>query len=338
MSSTERIPAGACYLDVPGDASLQCGDNGEGARSAPVEMLARTGSVIEHWYWGPMVHDLDGMRVPRGRVLIDWRHDREYQLGYLNKFETQTGDLIARGALVPYGDDDRAAEIAHKSREGVPYQASIEFGGSMLIEEVAAGQSVTVNGQELQGPLTVFREWELEAVAICPFGADPGTDCTALDGDAARNVSIRKVSSMAANNQDKQQLEQTQPTEAPEAVEVDNGTLEQEAGGNPAAVETGSANNQLSEPQQRRQLAQQFAQQFGEQRGGQYFLEGLTLEEASARFVDDLRAENAELQEQLQAVSDSEPAPLSQAPAPDTLEQPKTFSKRIRISGKRYAE
>ena len=40
-----RIPAGACVLAV---GEFELGDNGDGAKTAPVRLVARSGKPIEH--------------------------------------------------------------------------------------------------------------------------------------------------------------------------------------------------------------------------------------------------------------------------------------------------
>jgi hypothetical protein len=66
-------------------------------------------------------------------------------------------------------------------KEGVPYQASINFGGDGIkIEQVQEGASVQVNGYTLAGPACVIREWPLRGVAICPYGADENTDASSF--------------------------------------------------------------------------------------------------------------------------------------------------------------
>lgn len=335
-----HVEPAAMWLELPGENSLECGDNGEGSRSAPVQIIARTAGVLDHWYWGPMVHDLDGMQMRRNRVVIDWRHDRDQQLGYLNRFEVTENGLECSGALVPYCQDDRAAEIAHKSREGVPYQASIEFGGALLIEEVAPGAPVEVNGQTLTGPLTVFREWTLEAVAICPQGYDRNTETVALDDSQShRTITIRKAEEMPSENT---QLESTnQPAEAAPAVDAvpDSPAAE---GGQVARLESepvepaSAPAAQLSEPEQRRALAQQFTERFGDEHGRRYFFEGLTLDQAASRYAQDLQVENSELRQRLESITDAEEKPLETAPK--ELEQPakRGFAGKIRIAGKQY--
>jgi hypothetical protein len=114
----DAIPAGACTLVV---GAFELGDNGEDAKTAPIKMVARSGKPIEHWYWGNVVHDLAGMHLHKSRIPIDYVHDSKEIIGYLNHFDTESGDLVTSGALVPFKKNDRATEIIHKDRAGVPY-------------------------------------------------------------------------------------------------------------------------------------------------------------------------------------------------------------------------
>lgn len=176
-----EVPAAACSLVV---GEFELGDNGEGAKTAPVRLVARSGKPIEHWFWGRVVHDLAGMRVHKPRLPIDYVHDSKEIVGYLNRFDIESGDLITSGALVPFKDSDRATEILHKSRAGVPYEASINFGGDGIkVEEVPEGFVTQVNGFAFDGPGVIIREWPLRGVAICPYGADANTESAVLSGE-----------------------------------------------------------------------------------------------------------------------------------------------------------
>jgi hypothetical protein len=117
------------------------------------------------------------MHVHKSRVPIDYVHDSKEVIGYLNKFDTSTGDLVTSGALVPFKESDRATEIVHKVKAGVPYEASINFGGDGLkVQEIPDGEECMVNGAKFSGPGIVIREWPLRGVAICPYGADMNTE------------------------------------------------------------------------------------------------------------------------------------------------------------------
>jgi hypothetical protein len=173
-----KIPANACILRI-GEFELK--DNGEKAKTAPVRLIARTGQAIKHWFWGRVVHDLSGMRLHKSRIPIDYVHDIKEIVGYLNKFDSSSGDLVTSGALVPFKDSDRATEIIHKSRAGVPYEASINFGGDGIkVQQLEENEMAQVNGAQFDGPGIIIREWPLRGVAICPYGADSNTSSDVL--------------------------------------------------------------------------------------------------------------------------------------------------------------
>jgi DNA-binding TFAR19-related protein (PDSD5 family) len=168
------IPASACFLAA---GEIQTARKNADDKSAALRMVARSGKPIEHPYWGNIVHDLAGVRLHKNRIPVDYVHDPKEIIGYLNHFDGSSGDLVTSGALVPFKDNDRATEILHKMDAGVPYEASINFGGDGIkLEDLAAGQTTTINGYLLTGPAVIVREWPLRGVAICPYGADMNTE------------------------------------------------------------------------------------------------------------------------------------------------------------------
>jgi hypothetical protein len=172
------IPFSACRMSA---GEVEIGSNGDGAKSAPVKVRARSGGAIEHPAWGRIVHDFSGMRISKSKLPLDYNHEAGQILGYANHFDYSSGDLIATGAITPWQGTDRASEVIFKMREGVPYEASIYWGGDGIkIQKVPSGKTVEVNGMEFAGPGVVVREWPLRGIAICPYGADENTQSMAF--------------------------------------------------------------------------------------------------------------------------------------------------------------
>lgn len=329
---TRKVPKAALNFAI---GEFELGDNGDGAKSAPFRMVARSGRPIEHWYWGNVVHDLDGMRLSKQRIPIDYCHDDREVIGYANRFSSDTGDLVVEGALVPYKDSDRATEIIYKQKEGVPYEASINFGGDGIkLEEVPEGRSVHVNGFNFSGPGVVIRQWPLRGVAVCPYGADQNTS---TEFEAGQEVAVEIVEADDMAGEMLEQLEDNQPES--EAV-ADVAAVEEaepavddnaEAAAVPAAEaveaddpEPTAAN--LSDSGRSEGL--RFLEAFGDQ-GGVWFAQGKSYEEATKLFIDKLKTENAELRQRISAQSqfgEVEPVDFSRADV-----KPKT--KVIRIAG-----
>lgn len=173
------IPESACRF---AGGEIEFRENGEGAKTAPIKLKARSGQPIEHWFWGKVVHDMSGVKHKQ-RIAVDYAHNESEILGYVNHFDTEGGDLQLSGALTPFSDSDRASEVMHKMKAGVPYEASIFFGGDGIkVQEVAEGEMTPVNGYQFEGPGVIIREWPLRGVAICPYGADSNTESVSLSG------------------------------------------------------------------------------------------------------------------------------------------------------------
>jgi len=258
-----RMPAGVCHFAIGQNAAAT-------DEKVPVRLVARTGQPIEHWYWGLIVHDLAGLKLHKPSLPLDYCHDPGEVLGYVDHFDTQTGDLVCSGALVPFDANDRAAEIVHKARAGVPYESSIAFDpDNIVVENVPAGRSVEVNGYTLNGPAVVFREWSLRGVAICPHGYDKHTPVE-LDRNATVQLSL---------------LTWESPMSAP----------------TPAAMSGVTAGKDHHD--QHRAELQRFVAAFGAEHGSQWYLEGRTFADACALRLDALGALSRQQADEIAALS-----------------------------------
>jgi hypothetical protein len=162
-------------------AELKLASNGDGARTAKVQIVARSGDPCFHPAFGPIVHDFAGMSH-KPRIPLDYAHNLFDSIGYVNKFDTADGDLVCTGAVVLFPSDgaypDPVAQLVAKMQAGVPYEASIETGDEMALEYLPEGFAASVNGRDVSGPVTIVRQWELKGVAICKFGVDSDTSTT----------------------------------------------------------------------------------------------------------------------------------------------------------------
>ena len=307
MSERKDVPASAMRLAV---APLELGDNGEGAKSSPFRMVARTGEPIDHWFFGRVVHDLDGMQRHKSSLPIDYIHDDGEVIGYANKFDTSTGDLVASGALVPFNQSDRASEIKHKSDAGVPYEASINFAGPMTIEEVAEGVGVEVNGRQFTGPINIIREWSLRGIAVCPYGYDMNTETSLSTGQT------HEVEFMKSKKQLTAEVEEGAAAEAPVETTSDTDNVATEAPAVDVQPQTTEEPAALSTPAEPPAEGARFLEEFGTQ-GGVWFAQGKSYEQAAALFTESLKAENAELRAKLDALSTGEGAPVEFSAAPE---------------------
>jgi len=331
---------------------FELGDNGDGAKSAPVKLLARSAKPIDHWFWGRIVHDMAGMKLHKEKLPIDYIHDANQIIGYLNHFKVSKKDgLTCKGALVPYGENDRATEIIHKSKAGVPYEASINFGGDGIkIEQVPEKVMAKVNGYELEGPAVIVREWPLRGVAICPYGADQNTATEAL-AESSEKINFEFVGSRDMDEEKQDETTEIKPDEKPdesaedkpvetpaeetpeaegESVETEKPETETEPAEAPA--DNGGGHQKPVEAGQDKNAFQALVAEFGKEFAADCLLEGLSPEDARAKFAAKLKTENAELKKRLMALGqtgEETPADFDEAQEPaETEKAQQEYAKR----------
>ena len=332
-SNERRVPTHACHLNL---GNIEIGDNGDDAKTAPFAMVARSGKPIDHPYWGRVVHDLSGMQLERNRVAIDYCHDSKEVIGFANKFDIESGDLEASGALVPYAKEgDRATEVIEKAKLGVPWEASINFGGSgIVIEEVGAESSVSVNGYEFEGPGVVIRQWPLRGIAVCPYGADQYTS-TEFSGDTDNSILV-KVDDMNLFDQSQEKPEAAEAVELEVAEVVEEVAVEAEA---PEAVEVEAEEDNVVEAEaveapaveatelSRADEGAKFVALFGQEAGAQYFVSGKSIVEATEAHMEFQASKIAELEARLEAA----PASDGEASAVEFSEKKEPVKKEMAI-------
>jgi hypothetical protein len=161
-------------IELSATLNVQAADE---AATPTFELVAYTGaSIRQGWSRNPLVVDLAQIDASRP-IPILYAHGKELPLldSVIGKSLEATNDgsqLLLRGELIrgtPASD-----KLIALAKAGVPLQASIGADvGS--IENIAAGASVTVNGREFPGPISVSRGAVLRETSVVLFGADSQT-------------------------------------------------------------------------------------------------------------------------------------------------------------------
>jgi len=223
----------------------------------PINVLARTGGVADQLFWGRCVHDFAGMQAP-SVITIDYCHDPMQVIGVGDGIKVDAGALSISGKLISCALGDRASEVMKRSKLGTPYQASILMGwNDYTLEEIAAGETAEVNGQQIAGPVAIFRKWSLRGLAVCPYGSDAGTSI-GFEGETPPEAELND-----------------EPTPETALNDDPNAKPEGELDDEPAGGEV-------------------YLEEFGD-RGGIYFAKGFSLTKARQQFAADLAAENKAL-------------------------------------------
>jgi hypothetical protein len=145
-----------------------------------VRLTLYDGSVVKHFFWGNLAFDLATMKLAKpSRTPILYEHDTGQRLGYSSSvsFEPKfvmEGTFLARSS--------KAQAIKNEMEEGFPFEASMKINpDKSTIEQVKDGDTVEVNGHQLKGPGTVFRNAVVMEGSICVFGALKNTVSEAFE-------------------------------------------------------------------------------------------------------------------------------------------------------------
>jgi len=255
------------------------GSNGVPA-AVPFTSVVRSAEPIVHWYWGKIVHDMAGMQLRKDNCPVDYCHDCEEIIGVGLKFtvDDKVG-VTVEGKLIPFTATDRAAEVIFKSREGIPYEASIDWSGPRAVEYVDTGVSTFVNGQQFDGPGYIVRKWQLNAFAVCPLGADENT--STQFSRKGKEVDV-VVEFSGPETQFTEPHMTTTPTNPPAS----------------AATNLSPEGTKLSATDQVKAEMAIFCTHFGHAKGAEYFMSGKSLVECfSAHLADVTKAHGAEVEQ-----------------------------------------
>lgn len=149
-------------------------------------ITAYTGGPMRVGFGYPVVVDLAGMELVGSSLPILKDHDSTKIVAHSESIDKSQKRLKIAGVVSGVGE--AAQEVIALAANNFPWQASI--GASIeQMEFVEAGDSVTVNGRALSGPLYVARKSTLRETSFVAIGADGNTS-----GRIAAHLNERKVS------------------------------------------------------------------------------------------------------------------------------------------------
>lgn len=207
--------------------------------------------------------DYGSLRILGDRVPLDYNHDDGEIVGYCENFDVSNEGVYCDAVLLPREDlpEARVNELLHNLQNGVPYEASALVDcETAIIEIVDEGVDTVVNGRDVVGPLNIYKEAIIRGVAICPHGTDKETTFVSFSAKKRRPEPMAKNTKLTAG---------TDPKEEPDKKDLPS-----------------NADEKL--------LA--LIDEFGKERGVDYYLSGLTLEDARKEDYEQLKALRDELE------------------------------------------
>lgn len=250
-----------------------------------VQVQARTPGVVNHWYWGRMIHDMAGCQF-KDRLPLDWRHNPDEIIGYVDTVQAGDQGLQVSALLQSLRDGDKASDVIKRGRKGTPYEASIYWDeNNNVLEYLDEGFTTQVNGQQVEGPLVIARQWTLRGIALTPYGVDSSTNTQFSAGRSADAIPVTL-------NPAKDAMSKT-PTTAAEPIKdsAADTNVQTSTAQTPAAATQDAGRGELA----------RYMDRFGAARGAEYFRDSVTYEQACEREIDHLRKELATRDSELAA-------------------------------------
>jgi phage major head subunit gpT-like protein len=275
-TTTMKAPARACHLvDRDGiQFELLADAGGDVQVKREWKMLAHTGQIVSRW-WGRLVLDMDGAKFAQKLALLK-DHRTDQPIGYSTKVGRTDKGIEASGKLL---SNPIADEVLSASREGFPWQASL-MAVPTRTEEVMQGAKSKVNGREVEGPLTIFREFTVHELTLTVLGADSNTttEAFAAEGGVEYQQMTTKIDPAPAK----------QPVDLAPQVPAPQDKHQPDPKGDPSLLESqrAAAILQAAEPDQM-QLAAQLVK------------DRVPLHEAVQKLHEDNRSKLRALREQL---------------------------------------
>ncbi len=181
FSLPEKIPsASLCFKDSEGFAKLEFTEEDGEKKSPQLSIVGYSGKMIKnHWWWGDLMMDVDGMKPMKIPMPILEDHDTGKKIGFAKKVTMDDHMVKIMPAHSVMVDTEHSQEFVKLAKQGFPYEASLRV-VPKKIEKLEEGTTGESNGQKVKGPCTIFRECELKEVSVCVFGWDSKSNATAL--------------------------------------------------------------------------------------------------------------------------------------------------------------
>jgi hypothetical protein len=173
MREKLKVPTGALqFMDHECFAKTEIGKE----NVPKLKMIAYSGKPIKnHWYWGDLTIDLDGVKFDKSSFPILENHREDRKIAFSNgKPVVKDYQLSIDPDKVQFVDTESSAEFQKLSKQGFPYESSI-YGVPSNIERLDEGATAEVNGFTMKGPGAIWRQWTFKEASVCVFGHDSNT-------------------------------------------------------------------------------------------------------------------------------------------------------------------
>ena len=189
IAARTRPPAIAGKLRFTAPVQIAAADAGQPNAPRTFTLTAYTGEPMNIFPFDlPVVVDLATLDLSAQRlpVLYDHCPAEEFLVGQTDAVKVEGGQLMAAGRFTLTADPKSyGRRVLERADAGYVWQASIG-GNPAKVDEVKAGESVTVNGRDYPGPVYVARGVSLREISFVVLGGDRRTSAVVARHNRAK--------------------------------------------------------------------------------------------------------------------------------------------------------
>lgn len=185
-TENQKVPKAAFQLMDNDRPQVKFALDGEKEK---LDMVVYSGGVIkDHWWWGNLAIDLEGLTFGKKKYPILESHDSDRKIGFTGK-PIVDKELRINPDTVQFVDTPESLQFRKLSKEGFPYEASM-YAQPLMIQRLAEKETAEVNGFTMKGPATIWRKTAFKEASVCVFGWDSNTRSAAFSKDDEMEITL----------------------------------------------------------------------------------------------------------------------------------------------------
>jgi hypothetical protein len=189
----------AQIVEEAGELTIKASAEGEAKGAPTFSGVAYSGGIAPRHTMKPKLDadyiiDLSGLKKGRS-IKANLDHDRKQRVGHVSQFNNDGKQVTVEGVLSAATPAQRT--VADSAANGYGWDVSIEADLAKP-EKIKAGETATVNGRNVTGPLYVFRQGTLTDIGFVDRGADTGNAIT-IAASAAKDEPMTDFEKFAAS-------------------------------------------------------------------------------------------------------------------------------------------
>jgi hypothetical protein len=156
---------------------LQLSDIGIEQKEYPFEVVIFSGKPLKTKELGNFIIDLKTLTFHKERLTVNYDHNQDDVIGYVDDFHVTEEGLVATGML---HSCERTDWLIEKTRNKILFEVSAEIDETQgVATELQESETAEVNGNTVSG-MTIYKNVPFLGLAICPHGTDKFTRFTLL--------------------------------------------------------------------------------------------------------------------------------------------------------------